>query len=306
MSTLLGNILPVYVIYYLLEFDIMDKKIIYINSIAIAILALIATLSGLFWKGLYKGDTISGAAQMMGQDLITLVICIPILIGTLYLVSKDSIKGRLIWIGTIFYFLYSYASMSFLTSYNQLFLVYVAIFSISLYTLLGEMFSLDIKVIKRSFSPGATDKIAAVFLVIIGLMLAAMWLKMIVDSLLTGIAPSALESYTTLVIQALDLGVVVPAAIITGVFLFKGKEWGYVLASIFLVKVSLLGTAILSMIYFMTQNGVNIELGQAIFFIIVTILGITISVAFYSRIKENVNENKYIEFNKGDKRTVSR
>jgi len=282
----------------------MDKKIIYTNSIAIAFLALIATLAGLFWKGLYQNDTISGAAQIMGQDLVTLVICIPILLGTLYLIRKSSLRGRLIWMGTIFYFLYSYASMAFLTSYNQLFLIYVAIFSISLYTLLGELITLDIKSIKKSFTPGVIPKITAIFLVIIGLMLAGMWLKMIVNSLLTGIAPSALETYTTLVIQALDLGVVVPAALITGLLLFKGKEWGYALASIFLMKVSLLGTAILSMIYFMVQNGVNIELGQAMFFIIVTVLGIIITVAFYSRIKGSMNENKYIELNKGDKGTM--
>ena len=35
----------------------MDKRIIYTNSIIIAILAIIATTSGLFWKGLYKNDT---------------------------------------------------------------------------------------------------------------------------------------------------------------------------------------------------------------------------------------------------------
>lgn len=282
----------------------MDKKIIYINSIAIAFMALIATLAGLFSKGLYQHDTISGAAQMMGQDLITLVICIPLLMGTLYLIRKDSLKGRLIWMGTIFYFLYSYASMAFLTSYNQLFLVYVAIFSVSLYTLFGELLSLDIETVKKSFSPGTVNKIAAVFLVIIGLMLAGMWLKMIIGSLLTGIAPSTLETYTTLVIQALDLGVVVPAAVITGVLLFKGKGWGYLLAAMLLIKVSLLGTAILSMIYFMVQNGVNIELGQAVFFIIVTVLGITITVAFYSRIKGSINANKYIKLNKGDKETI--
>ncbi|MGB9937314.1 MAG: hypothetical protein ACPK7O_06300 [Methanobacterium sp.] len=276
----------------------MNKKIIYANSTTIAFLALIAAICGLFWKGLYKGDTISGAAQMMGQDLITLIIAIPVLLISLYLISRDSLRGRLIWMGTIFYFLYSYASMSFLTSYNQFFLVYVAIFSISLYTLLGEMFSMDIKAVKRSFSEGIIEKIAAVFLVIMGLMLALMWLKMIFDSLFTGIIPPALESYTTLVIQALDLGIVVPAAVITGVFLFKGKEWGYVLASIFLIKASLLGTAILSMIYFMALNGVSTELGQAMFFIVVTVLGIIISVIFYSRISGSTNEDKYIELDK--------
>jgi hypothetical protein len=282
----------------------MDKKIIYTNSIAIAILASIATLAGLFWKGLYQHDTISGAAQMMGQDLVTLVICIPILLGTLYLIRKNSLRGQLIWMGTIFYFLYSYASMAFLTSYNQLFLVYVTIFSISLYTLLGELINLDIKSIKKSFTPGRINKIAAVFLGIIGLMLAGMWLKMIIGSLLTGVAPSTLETYTTLVIQALDLGVVVPAAVITGILLFKGNKWGYALASILLIKISLLGTAILSMIYFMAQNGVKIEIGQAMFFIVVTVLGIIITVAFYSRIKGSMDENKYIKLNKDDKRTM--
>jgi hypothetical protein len=33
----------------------------------------------------------------------------------------------------------------------------------------------------------------------------------------------------------------------------------------------------------MAQNGVKIEIGQAMFFIVVTVLGIIITVAFYSR-----------------------
>ena len=132
----------------------------------------------------------------------------------------------------------------FLTSFNQLFLVYVAIFSISLYTFLGELVSIDVSNIKKSFNTGLISKIAAVFLLIVGLMLAAMWLKMIVDSLITGTVPTALESYTTLVIQALDLGIIVPAAILSGYLLLKNKAWGFVMASIFLIKASLIGTAI--------------------------------------------------------------
>src|SRR5664280_2620689 len=121
--------------------------------------------------------------------------------------------------GILFYFLYSYASMSFLTSYNQFFLVYVAIFSLSLYTFLGELVSIDVSIIKKSFNPGIISKIAAVFLILVGLMLAAMWLKMILESLLTGIVPVALESYTTLVIQALDLGIDVTADVLSGYLL---------------------------------------------------------------------------------------
>ncbi len=283
----------------------MNRKIIYINSIIIAILALTATLSGLFWKELYKHDTVSMAAQSMGQDLITLNIAIPILLFSLYLIRRNSLRGTLIWMGTIFYFLYSYGAMSFLTSYNQLFLVYIALFSISLYTFIYGLLSLDVNKIKSSTSPGVTIKLAGVFLIFSGAMLALMWIKMIIDSLLIGAPPSVLESYTTLVIQAMDIGIVFPATLIAGLLILKDNEWGYAIVSIFLIKASLLGTAILSMIYFMAQNGVKIDLEQAMFFIIVTVLGIIITVTFYSRIKGSINENKYIELNKGDKESLS-
>ncbi|MGB9977724.1 hypothetical protein [Methanobacterium sp.] len=276
----------------------MDKKIVYINSIFIAILAGISTLSGLFWKGLYKHDTNSMVAQAMGQDLITLIIGVPVLIGSLYLIRKNSLRGNLIWMGTIFYFLYTYASMSFLASYNQLFLVYVALFSLSLYTFMYGLLSLNVKTIKESISPEKTSKIAGVFLIFSGVMLALMWIKMIVDSLLTGIAPSPLESYTTLVIQALDIGLVFPATLISGILILKGKSWGYALVSILLIKASLMGTALLSMIFFMAQNGVSPAIGQIIFFAIITVAGILISISFYSKIKEPLSKNGHIKSNK--------
>ncbi len=271
----------------------MNKKVVYINSIFIAVLAGIATLSGLFWKGLYKHETISMAAQAMGQDLITLIIGIPVLMGSLYLIQKNSLKGHLIWMGTLFYFLYSYASMSFLASYNQLFLVYVALFSLSLYTFIYGLLSLNVKTIKEKVTPGKTSKIAGTFLIFSGAMVALMWVKMIADSLLTGVAPAALEGYTTLVIQALDIGVIFPATLIAGILIIKGKSWGYALVSILLIKASLMGTAILSMIFFMAQNGVSPATGQVIFFAIITVAGILISISFYNKIK--IHHTEYIE-----------
>lgn len=273
----------------------MDKKIIYINSMVIGILAVFATASGLFWKGLYKHDTVSGVAQMMGQDLITLIVVVPLLLVSMYLISRASLRGYLMWMGTIFYFLYSYASISFLTSYNQLFLVYVALFSVSLYTFLYGLFSMDIKTIKKSVSTGVTLKVAGVFPIIMGLLLAGMWLSMILGSLLNGTAPAALETYTTLVIQALDLGVLVPVAFIAGLMTLKGKGWGYALVSVLLVKVSLLGTAILSMIFFMARNGVDVEVGQALFFVVMTLAGVVITTAFYKKIHGSLRDFKDLE-----------
>lgn len=264
----------------------MDKKIIYINSLVIAVLATTATLSGLLLKNLYKHDTTSIISQMMGQDIVTLTIAIPLLLISLLLIHKNSIRGRLIWMGTLFYFTYTYASMSFLASYNPLFLIYVAIFSISMYTFIGELVTNKFSGLKTSIKPGKTTNITVIFLIFVGLMLSLMWLKMIIDSIITGTAPAALEGYTTLVIQALDLGVLVPAAFVSALLLFKNHEWGYTLSAIFLIKASLIGTAILSMVLFMLTNGVNVEQGQIIIFLIMTIAGITITAAFYRKIQE--------------------
>jgi len=266
----------------------MDRKIVYLNSIIIAFLTIIATSSGLFWKGLYKNDAVSVMSMAMGQDLVTLVICVPILLASCYLISRGSIRGRLMWMGTLFYFAYTYAIASFMVSYNQLFLIYVALFSISLYTFLAGLLSLDVENIKASVSRGVTIKIAAVFSVITGVLLALMWLQMIIASLLTGSDPSALTGYATLVVQAMDLGVIVPAAIAAGLLLLKGNEWGYALTSIVLIKASLLGTAILSMIVFMALNDVSTAFGQILFFMVLTAGGIIIAIAFYGKTNETV------------------
>jgi hypothetical protein len=268
----------------------MNHKIVYTSSLLIAILSAITTLSGLFWKGFYSQETVSMGAQAMGQDLVTLLVAIPLLLFSMYLTRKKSLRGQMVWMGSIFYFLYTYASLSFLATYNQLFLVYVALFSLSLYTFLYGIMSLDASALKNSIKPGKTTTVAAVFTIVMAGMLAFMWLSMIIGSLISGSAPAILETYTTLVVQALDLGVLVPAAIITGFLLLKGRAWGYVLMSILIVKISLLGTAILSMIYFMAQNGVAIVLGQALFFVLATIGGIIIAWGFYNKIDNTVTD----------------
>jgi uncharacterized membrane protein (Fun14 family) len=121
-------------------------------------------------------------------------------------------------------------------------------------------------------------------------LMALMWLSMIIGSLISGNPPNTLDSYTTLVIKALDLGVVAPAAILAGILLLKGEKWGYALMSILLVKISLIGTAILSMAYFMVQDGLSISWGQAIFFLVATIAGIIITMTFYNKIEGKVEQ----------------
>jgi len=141
----------------------------------IAVLALFAVGIGLFYQtsgdpysltsfrgeqvtinghGLYHYDTVSTVAQMQGNDIITLLVGLPLLIISAWLAFHGSLRGRLLMTGTLAFFLYTYMSMSMLTAYNSLFLVYVALFGLSLYGFILAMLSFDLEELPAHFSPG--------------------------------------------------------------------------------------------------------------------------------------------------------
>ncbi|HMK47438.1 MAG TPA: hypothetical protein VK436_12505 [Methanocella sp.] len=263
----------------------MDNKIILISSAVIAILALFAAGSGLLLKDTYKNDTISGAAQEQGNDLVTIIFCIPLLLISAAYAANGSLRGRLVWTGAVFFFLYTYASQSFLTAYNHMFLIYVATFSLSLYTFAYSTLTLDTTQIKENFT-NAPVKATAALMFLVGTALLFMWIGgIILPSLLSGERPPALETYTTLVIQALDLGVIAPIAMITGYLLLKREAWGYTLASLVLIKGITLGTGVISMGIFEIKDGVDVAIPMLTTFMLMTLGTFAITILFYSKMK---------------------
>ncbi len=262
----------------------MDKRIIIIASALIAVLAIVASGAGLFMNGLYKNDTKSGAAQEQGNDLVTLVLCVPLFAVSTYYAAKGSLRGRLVWTGMVFYFLYTYAMMSFMTAYNQLFLVYVAIYSLSLYTLAASLLTLDVNVVRQSLA-NAPVRAAAALMILMSLTLTAMWLGTIVPPLMAGETPALLETYTTMVIQAMDLGILVPLGLIIGYLLLARNAWGYALSSIVLIKVATYGTAVLAMALFQVLNGIEVFVPFVLVIVALVAVAAGLNVIFYSRMK---------------------
>ena len=271
----------------------MDRNLIIITSTLIAVLAVIVSATGLLWPDLYKDGSQFLRAEATGQDLVTLALCVPMLLASGYYAARGSLRGRLAWTGAVFYFLYCYATYTFMAPYNQFFLVYVALFSLSLYTFSASLLTLDLAQIKNSMSGKAPVKTLACFSIVMPSVMAVIWLDMIVGSLLTGSPPERLGSSTTLIVQALDLGVLLPFSALTGILLLRGKPWGYALAPVVLVKIILLGVAILAMIAFTAISGVPHGIGETIFMIILTAGGLALGVAFYSSLCNAPDQGNY-------------
>jgi hypothetical protein len=82
----------------------------------------------------------------------------------------------------------------------------------------------------------------------IGLLLSAMWGARIVEALLRPDGAGLLFGGTTMVIQAMDLGLVVPLAALTAWLAWRGDVLGYVLSAVLTVKALAMGAAICAML----------------------------------------------------------
>lgn len=228
-------------------------------------------------RGLYYYDTVSTAAQEQGNDLVTLMVGLPLLAVSGWSAFHGSMRGRLLLTGTLGFFLYTYMSMSMLTSFNGLFLIYVALFTLSLYAFILCLLAVDVMDLPSHFSKRLPRRFIAVSLFLVGGFLTLAWLGRIMTALFRGQTPP-LENTTTLVIQAMDLALIAPLAIIAGVLLLRRTAWGYLLASIAVLKGLTMALGVSAMGINMALQGVPDSMAILIPFLALTALNLVTAV----------------------------
>jgi hypothetical protein len=256
------------------------------------LLAVVATSVGLFVPEFYRDAEVL-LPQLYGQDLLTLGIAIPTLAGALYYAHQGSLQGYVVWLGVTGYLLYTYASYAFLTAFNELYLVYVALFGLTLFTLIGGIARIDPTDLKDALDGHPVRGYVAFQALVAGLV-ALMWLAEVGPASLAGTRPPVIAE-TTLpvpVIQSLDLGVVVPSFALSAALLWKQRAWGYVFTGILLVKGTTLGLAVLAMIVFMLRNGQSVPLPQIVLFALLSLTGLGLTTRFVRAIPRSFSRTQ--------------
>jgi hypothetical protein len=237
--------------------------------------------------GLYRYDSVSVAAQGIAQDTVTLVLGIPLLIVALVLAARGSLRGKVLLTGTLGYFLYTYTTIAMTAAYNELFLVYVALFSLSLFAFVLSVLALDVGTLATHITARFPRRTIAGFALFLGVMMALLWLGRIGPALLAGTPPVGLESYTTLVIQVMDLGIIVPVALLTGVLLLRRVPLGYVLAVVVQVFGFSMGAAVSAMVLGMVLAGVAVSPVELVLFPILALINAVLLVLLLRSIRED-------------------
>ena len=217
-------------------------------------------------RGLYWWDTVSMAAQMQANDLVTLCLALPLLAWSYALALRGSFRGLTVMTGITGFLLYTYTSMVFGAQYNAFFLLYTPLFSLSLWAFVLCLMSFDLPSMPARFSDRLPRRWIAGFMFAAAGLLVLAWLGRLAPDLGTwpwaadsrgGIqGVPALENSTSPFIQAMDLGLVVPLCLVAGILLLRKRPWGYLLAATSLVKFMTLGISVSLM-------GVNMALAGA-------------------------------------------
>jgi hypothetical protein len=249
-------------------------------AVLIGGLALVAAGAGLFWpggdgestfttlrgetvelygRGLYRHDTLFRVGAFRGADAVTLVLGIPLLVFTTLPYRCGSLRGGLLLLGTLGWFLYTYASVALGTAYNDLFLLYIALFAASLFAFVLTFISIDRHELARHLSPHVPRRGVAAFMIASGVVTMVVWLGPLLGALVQGEAPELLDSYTTTVTDVLDLGIIAPAVFLSGILILRGAPRGYVIAFSLLVLEALLAPMMAAQTVFQVEAGVSIS-----------------------------------------------
>lgn len=201
----------------------------------------------MYGQGLYRYEIMRDSVGFQGVDLFVLFVAVPLLVVSVLLYRNGSFKGGLLLTGTLAYFLYNSASITFGYAYNNFFLLYTALFTTSLFATVLAFTLFDLSTLPEHFLETLPRRAIAAFLFVVGASLVLVWAGLdILPALLQGQAPP-LTGHTTLPTHALDMGIIAPLAILAGVLLLRRTSFGYLLASTLLIVSSVLGASILAL-----------------------------------------------------------
>lgn len=244
----------------------------------------------IYGDGLYAHDSYFMAPIFRGTDFTILFIAIPILVSALILdIKRKGLKNRIFLMSVISLFTYYSASIAFGVTYNILHLIYIALFSSSFFGLIIAINTLN----KEQFENRIGDKLPIkgiyVFLLLTGIFLIVAWLPDIVKSLVLGRSLVLIEIYTTQITYVLDMGIIVPTALICLFELKKRSCIGYILLPLLLTVCTIMGIMLSIQTVFQIRVGISLPIGAIVtkiaIFIVLALFALYFNIKFYRNIK---------------------
>ncbi len=211
-----------------------DSLVAWHLSAGIAVLMLLQSVTGLVLPELYR-DVDWVTAAWYGNDFVTALVAVPLMVWALMAVRRGSRRAELVWYSMLGYCVYNYAFYLFGAQLNWFFPVYAVLFAMPVFALILALSRVDAVQIASEFSGKTPIKWISGYMLFTGIGLAIAWIVQWLNFMLTGAVPDVGEEGFRL-IASLDLSYIVPWFILGAVLLLRRQPWGYIIAMIITMK----------------------------------------------------------------------
>ena len=199
-------------------------------SFGVAGLMVVISVLGLTVEGLYH-DGPWAAEAFRGADLVTLVLAAPLLLVGTLLARRGSARGTAVWLGMVGYAIYNYAFYVFGPNFNDAFLLHILVFALAIYAFGIGLSKLDVRGVGERLRNDRWARWLGGLLVVVGLGQGGLWVFLALRYVATGELLSDVPVGGQHLVFALDLALMMPALVISGVLLFRRRAVGYLFAT---------------------------------------------------------------------------
>jgi hypothetical protein len=220
-----------------------NLTLMYIASLSITALIMLASLLGIIapTKLYSSGDKFE---SFFYNDITNLIINIPILILSIWLCWREKLIGLLLLPGALIYSLYNYTIYLFGLPSNPIYSIYLAIITISLYTIIGLMANMNMPAIASRLRGTVPMRLSGGFLIGLGILFLLRATLIMTNSQIsqTTITQSELALLTTDFLFS-------PVWIIGGIMLWQRSNFGYAAGLGLLFQSSMLFIALIILMF---------------------------------------------------------
>ena len=216
------------------------------GSLLIALLTAALALAGLLaGDAVYRSQELR--ASFVTNDLVNLVIGVPILLIALWLARRGKLAGLLFWPGALFFLLYNAAIVYvYALPLGWAWLLYLILLALVVYTLIGLMASIDGGAVQSRLQGRVPERGAGGVMVGLGVV----FLLIVGGEIAGAVAGQTPIARAQLAVYVADFATI-PAWIIGGVLLWRRQALGYVSGAGLLFGASMLFVGLL--VYFLVQ-----------------------------------------------------
>lgn len=117
-------------------------SLVYVNTLVLLILMTGISVTGIVFRAsIYPGEELS--VVFVPNDFVNLFLGVPILIASYILCIRQKLIGLLLYPGALFYITYIYVSYLLGLPFNVLFIPYMLLVILSIYTIIGLVLKID-------------------------------------------------------------------------------------------------------------------------------------------------------------------